>query len=169
MVPSKNPRSNPALPFAARIKAAVGLHKAKLEAEAEARRARNKRIAEEVARLLDNLEEMGRAAEVLRVERSPLEVKLLLEDRSVAIRSTPEDERPDHLDIEATGVEQSLSAYWEDEIERWALRIEEPPEEGDDPPPPRSRVLALLGMGMTWLIQRGLGLPLQAPDESEEG
>ena len=94
-----------ALDFAARIKVAVGRKRDEQKAKQEAEKARRARIAAALKRLFDDLEAMGRAAEVLEVDRRKLRVKLRLDGREIHIESKPDKERPDHIEIRATGVE----------------------------------------------------------------
>lgn len=152
-----------ALDHAARIRAAVELRREQGRARQEAEKERRERIRLALDRLFDDLEAMGRAAEVLGVERRKHRVRLRLDDREIVIQSRPGDEQPDCLEIRATGVEAALSGYLSSEIDRWALRIEHPERDGI---PARTQVYALLGMGMTWLIEHGLDLKLGPPADA---
>jgi len=155
-----------ALDFAARIKVAVGRKRDEQKAKQEAEKARRARIAAALKRLFDDLEAMGRAAEVLEVDRRKLRVKLRLDGREIHIESKPDKERPDHIEIRATGVEHELTGYLGEEIDRWALKIDYAEREGR---PAHTQVYALLGMGMTWLIEHGLELNLEPPPEPADG
>lgn len=153
-----------ALDFAARIRAAVGRKRDDQKAHEEASRARKARIAAALSRLFDDLEAMGRAAEVLEVDRRRLRIKLRLDEREIHIQSKPDKDQPDLLDIRATGVEQELSGYLGEEIDRWALKIDYAEKEGR---PAHTQVYALMGMGMSWLIEHGLDLHLDPPADPE--
>ncbi len=146
-----------ALDFGARIRAAVGRKKDDERLAEEAEEARRKRIGLALDRLFDDLEAMGLAAGVLDVTRAGRGITFVLDDRRIRIASEPSDEAPDHLAIEATGVEQALCGYFGDEVDRWALKIEHPARGRRRA---HTQIYALLGMGMTWLIEHGLDLKL---------
>ena len=162
----KNERTA-ALDFAARIRSAVGRKRDAQTAKAQEEKARKERIAAALDRLFDDLEAMGKAAQVLDVDRRRRRIRLRLDDHEIHIQSKPTDEQPDLLEIRATGVEQELSGYLGEEIDRWALKVDHPEKEGR---PAHTQVYALLGMGMTWLIEHGLDLDLEpAPEPEADG
>ncbi len=146
-----------ALDFAAKIKAAAARKKAE-DAQQEAETsARNDRVADALGRLFDDLEAMGNAAGVLGVVRSGASIALTLDGRQMRIVSDPSEELPDRLSIDASGVELAMGGYFGDEIDRWAMTIEYPAEGRRKA---YTQVYALLGMGMGWLVEHGLGLKL---------
>lgn len=159
----KNERTA-ALDFAARIRSAVGRKRDEQKAKKQAEKARAAHIAAALKRLFDDLEAMGNAAEVLQVDRRKLRIKLRLDDREIHIQSAPTPDQPDLLEVRATGVEHDLSGYLGEEIDRWALKIDYAEKEGR---PAHTQVYALLGMGMSWLIEKGLDLSLEPPPEPE--
>lgn len=146
-----------ALDFAAKIKAAAARKKASDAEQQAASTARNERVEGALTRLFDDLEAMGTAAGVLGVVRSGHTIALTLDDRQIRIVSDPTDDQPDRLTIDASGVEVALAGYFGDEIDRWAMTIEYPAEGRRKA---YTQVYALLGMGMTWLVEHGLGLDL---------
>jgi hypothetical protein len=161
---SDKPERSAALDFAARIKSAV--HR-KRDAEKSARqleRERRQRIDLALVRLFDDLEAMGKAAEVLLVDRRKLRIRIRLDQREIVIQSRPTDEQPDRLEIHATGVEEALTGYLGAEIDRWALKIDRPEKDGR---PAHTQVYALLGKGMAWLVEHGLALSLDAPEADD--
>ncbi|MCP4870472.1 MAG: hypothetical protein GY898_17350 [Proteobacteria bacterium] len=146
-----------ALDFAAKIKAAAARKEAE-EAQQEAKTsARHERVGEALVRLFDDLEAMGDAAGVLGVVRSDNSIALTLDGRQIRIVSDPDDDQPDRLSIDATGVDLAMGGYFGDEIDRWAMTIEYPPEGRRKA---YTQVYALLGMGMGWLVEHGLELKL---------
>jgi hypothetical protein len=157
----KNERTA-ALDFAARIRSAVGRKRDVQKALEQEEKARKARVASALDRLFDDLEAMGKAADVLEIERRRRRIRIRLDDREITIQSKPSKEQDDLLEIRASGVEQELSGYLGEEIDRWALKIDHPEKEGR---PAHTQVYALLGMGMTWLIEHGLDLDLEPPPE----
>ncbi len=155
----KKKRENPALGLAARIRTAATKRAALRRAEEKQREARRAAIEAALDRLFDHLEEAGKAAEVLQVKRKGKTIRLTLEGRSIHVASKPTDERPDHLEVVATGIDARLTGFHQEELDRWALRIERPaPEEGK--PAPRPEVHILLGSGLETLVEEALLLPL---------
>jgi hypothetical protein len=146
-----------ALDFAARIKAAAARRQAEAKQEQADDDARKSLIEQALTRLFDDLQVMGEAAGVLGVVRSGHSIALTLGDRQIRVVSAPTDDEPDRLSVDATGVDLTLSGYYGDEVDRWALKIEYPKQ---DKRRAYTQVYALLGMGMSWLIEHGLGLEL---------
>lgn len=146
-----------ALDFAARIRAAVGRKRDDERSRHEEDQLRKARIDEALDRLFDDLEAMGLASGVLDVTRAGRSIVFALDDRRIKIASEPSTDLPDHLAVEATGVEQQLSGYFGDEVDRWALKIEHPAKGRRGA---STQVYAMLGMGMSWLLERGLDLKL---------
>ncbi len=146
-----------ALDFAAKIRAAAERRSAERASAASQEQARRARIDAALDRLFDDLEAMGQAAGVLSVSRKGRSIVLGLEGARIRIASKPTAAAPDHLEVEATGVEQDLSGYFGDALDRWALNVVAPAK---GRAPERSQVYALLGGGMAWLVEHGLGLTL---------
>jgi len=146
-----------ALDFAARIKAAAERKRTDEARDEASAAARKSRIDAALTRLFDDLQAMGEAAGVLGVVRSGHTIALTLDGRQIRIVSDPAEDEPDRLSIDAGGGEISLAGYFGEEIDRWALRIEYPDEGRRQA---YTQVYALMGMGMTWLLEHGLGLKL---------
>ena len=146
-----------ALDFAAKIRAAAERRAAERQSAASQEEARRARIASALDRLFDDLQAMGDAAGVLSVTRKGRSIVLALEGRRIRITSKPSKDAPDRLEIEASEVKLPLSGYFGGELDRWALKIVTPAKGRQ---PEHSQVYALLGMGMTWLVEHGLGLSL---------
>jgi hypothetical protein len=162
----KPKRDNPALKLAARIRAAATRRDAARRAEEEARKERIAQISAALDRLFDHLEEAGRAAEVLHVKRKGRSIEFKLEGRSIRIASKASKEKPDHLEVTASGIDGRLTGFYREEIDRWALRIERTVPEGE--PTPKPEVLVLLGAGLAILVEECLGLPLGDEEMEEE-
>jgi hypothetical protein len=146
-----------ALDFAAKIRAAAERRRGERESAAALEAARRARIEAALDRLFDDLEALGRAAGVLGVTRKGRSIVLSLEGRRIRICSEPRDGEPDRLAVEASGADEALSGYYSEELDRWALRVTTKPKGRT---PERSQVYALLGLGMGWLVEHGLGLTL---------
>ena len=123
----------------------------------------SRRIYRKVAldRLFDELEGMGRAAEVLGVERSGRNIRFGFAGRVIGIISTPSNEDPSLLDVTASDVEEELSGYLQPELMRFVLRITKPATETR---PELAKDLILGGAGLAWLVENGLGLDVGAEE-----
>ncbi len=146
-----------ALDFAAKIAAAAKRKEATEAAEEAELEARVAKIGGALDRLFDDLEAMGTAAGVLEVTRAGRSIVLAYDGRRIRVASVPRADAPDHLEVEATGVDVPVSGYYGDEVDRWALKIDYPQEQRRRA---YTQVYALLGMGMGWLVEHGLGLKL---------
>ncbi len=147
-----------ALDFAAKIRAAAERRKAEREDDAARERTRLARIEEAIDRLFDDLQAMGEAAGVLDVSRKGRSISLGLEGRRIRIQHKPSKTAPDHLAIDASEVTETLTGAFSEELDRWALTVAKPAKGRI---PERKQVYALLGMGMSWLVEHGLGLALE--------
>jgi hypothetical protein len=146
-----------ALDFAAKIRAAAERRTSERQDAASKEKARKAAIDRALDRLFDDLEAMGDAAGVLSVTRKGRSIVLSLEGRRIRIVSKPSKEAADHLEVDATGVKQTLSGSFSAKLDRWALHIVTPAKGRI---PERSQVYALLGSGMAWLVEHGLGLDI---------
>lgn len=146
-----------ALDFAAKIRAAAQKRQSEQESAAAKEEERRKKLQTVLDRLFDDLEAMGDASGVLKVSRKGRAISLALDGRRIRIASKPTKEAPDHLLVEASGVDHTLTGSFSHELDRWALQVVTP-KRGQLPE--HTQVYALLGRGMEWLIEHGLGLKL---------
>ena len=152
-------RPNPLLGLAARIRSAAAEQAAEERRQEEARRQRAAQMEAALDRVFDELEEMGRAAEVLGVNRRGRSIRLSFAAREVVIASEPDESSPDQLKVSASQVTEELSGYYQAELGRFVLRISKPATELR---PALSKDLILMGAGLTWLVENGLGLDVGA-------
>jgi hypothetical protein len=142
--------------LADRIRRAVQRRDDDARAAVQRQKERAARLEAEVDGLLNELEAMGRAAQVLDVLRRGRSLRLGLEGRFVSFDHAPEPERPDRIAVTGTGLDADVHAWFEEQLGRWALKIKRSTGNGRDV----ERSVTLTGSGLDWLFEKGLDLKL---------